>query len=383
MKYLIIITLIIFSSILMNQVSAKLKFPSVVGQLVAGVILGPAVLHLVKFNTFINYFFNLGVIILMFITGLESNLKLLKKYLKPSLTVAFMGVLFPMIIMPIIGYFIRLSLAQMFFLGVTFSATSVSITVEVLKEMKQLCSREGTTILGASVADDVIAVVLLSLVSIVSHQNIGGSLIPSQDLGLLLTAQTVFFLIVYLLIRWIVPWLFKIFPLLSGKYSEVLMALVVCFGMSVLADTVGLSAITGSFFAGIAVGRTPCRKKAQAEVSSLGYLLFIPIFFISIGISMTLSGIVNHWCLLIILTIAAILTKLLGAGTGGLLSGFNKHSSLIIGSGMISRGEVALIIAQIGLTSHLISVNLYSTIISATIITTCLAPVLLRRVINN
>lgn len=383
MKYLIVITLILFSSILMNQVSAKLKLPSVVGQLVAGVILGPAVLHLVKFDTFINYFFNLGVVILMFIAGLESNLELLKKYWRPSLTVASMGVLFPMIVMPIIGYFIRLSLSQMLFLGVTFSATSVSITAEVLKEMKQLRSREGTTILGASVADDVIAVVLLSLISIVSHQNLGSSLIPSQDFKLLLMAQTFFFLVVYLLIKWIVPYLFKIFSSLSGEYSEVIMALIICFGMSAFADMVGLSAITGSFFAGIAVGRTRCRKRAQVEVASLGYLLFIPIFFISIGLSMTLSGIVNHGCLLIILTISAILTKLLGAGTGGLLSGFNRRGSLIIGSGMVSRGEVALIIAQIGLASHLISADLYSTIISAIIITTCLAPILLRRVIDK
>lgn len=382
MKFLLILTLIILSSTIARVISNWVKIPTVVGQLITGIVLGPAVLNWVRFDTFISYFFNLGVIILMFIAGLDSNLKLLRQYLRPSLIVASTGVLLPMITIPLIGRQIGLPIAKSLFLGVTFSATSVSITVTVLKGMKLLRSRAGTTILGAAVADDVMAVVLLSLVSIVTHQNLGNALIPSQDFIWLMAAQVIFFSVIWLLIRWFVPWLFRRLPLSLNNYDPTLLALGMGLFLSWLASSIGLSAITGSFFAGIAIGQTNFRQKVQRETSSLGYLLFIPVFFVSIGLSMTLSGITRHWLLLVIMTIAAVLTKWLGAGLGSLISGFNVRNSLIIGSSMISRGEVALIIAQLGLANHLLSANLYSIVICAVILTTSVAPLIMKVIIK-
>lgn len=383
MNDLKILILVLVGSLLMNQFTAYLRIPTVVGQLVAGIILGPAVLNWVHFNNLIGSFFYLGVILLMFLAGLESDLQLLKRYLGPSLLVATCGVALPMLVMPLIGHGIGLPLSQNLFLGVTFAATSVSITVEVLKEMKLLRSRAGTTILGASVADDVMAIVLLSLVSIVAHQNLGQTIVSSQHFGELLGLQIIYFGLLYIIVCWGAPKFFQMLPHLAGKYDVVILSLILCFGLAYLAELVGLSGITGSFFAGIAISETHLKESVQVPVDALGKLLFIPVFFISIGLKMTLSGIVDHWGLLIALTIAAVLTKFFGAGLGGFLAGFKRHSAALIGSGMVSRGEVALIIAQIGLVGHLITPNLYSTIIAAIIITTCLAPLLLKTCVKD
>lgn len=143
MKMLLVICLILTFAIVMRQLSLRLGLPTVVGELIAGVLLGPAILNWVQYNGIISEFANLGVICLMFIAGLESDLKLLERYFKPSIVVASVGAMFPMIAFPIIGYLAGLSISKALFLGVTFSATSVSISVEVLVEMHRLKTKEG------------------------------------------------------------------------------------------------------------------------------------------------------------------------------------------------------------------------------------------------
>ena len=383
MKNLIVLLLVLVGTTIMSQLSLRLELPTVVGQLIAGVVLGPAFLNWIQPSTFVTDLANLGVILLMFIAGLESNLQLLKRYLKPSVIVASCGVLLPMVIMPLIGEQIHLSLAKALFLGVTFSATSVSISVEVLQEMGQLKTQAGTTILGAAVADDVISVVLLSLVGTFTHENVSGSAIQNWGIWPAALCQILYFILIWWFVKTGVRILFRITGYLLVARIKAILGLLVCFGLATLAEVTGLSSITGAFFAGIAVGQTKARSAVSRQILPLGNLIPIPVFFISIGLNMTLSGIVRNWGLLIVLVIAAVLTKLFGAGIGALTCRYSLRKSAVVGAGMISRGEVALIIAQLGYQSRLLSVGIYSTVVSAVILTTILAPVMLKSLVTS
>lgn len=236
--------------------------------------------------------------------------------------------------------------------------------------MNQLTSQEDITILGAAVADDILSVILLSVFT---------SGMASSKIGSMLILQILFFIILLVSIRWIIPKLMDLSAVFEIPVSEIIMALILCFGLSYVADLMGLSAVIGSFFAGIAVGQTDYKKIINKGIQPIGYGLFIPVFFISIGLNVTFKGIIDDFLLFIILTIVGIISKTIGAGAGAKLFGFSNHSSLMIGFGMVSRGEMALIIAQIGFQSHLLSIDRYSAVISAIFVCTLIAPFLLKK----
>ncbi|MCL0318336.1 cation:proton antiporter [Apilactobacillus xinyiensis] len=368
-----ILTLILFLSLLANYLCKKIQMPAVIGQMFIGIVFGPALFNIIKPSEFITIFAEIGVILLMFIAGLESNLSLLKKYFKPSMLVAIFGVIFPLIGMYLASYYHGLNVKDSMFVSVIFAATSVSISVEVLKEMGKLNSKEGITILGAAVADDVIAILLLSFASFfLGSQNSG-----SSNIVMVVLLQILFFILVLMFIKFGAKLMLSL--AYHFKINLTILSLAVCFLAAYLAELCDLSSITGAFFAGIAISQTPFKKKIRRNTETIGYSLFIPIFFVNIGLSLQFNGIFNQLLLLTTITILSIFTKLFGAGLGAKLSGFSLNSSTIVGSGMVSRGEVALIIAQIGLSRHLISENYYSVIIAAVVITTFLSPFILRQ----
>ena len=245
MSYLAVLCLILITTLLAGQLSRRIGLPAVIGQLLVGVLLGPAVLDWIKPGTFINDFSEIGVIILMFIAGLESDLDLLKKYLKPSIIVAVCGVILPIVLISGYGDLIGMSKSAYLFLGITFAATSVSISVEVLKELRVLDSVAGTTILGAAVVDDIVTVLALSL--LVSMTKASGAGVPKLPLGVSLILQLLFFGIIYLLVKYIAPILMRLSGRFTLNVSETTMSMIICLAMAVLADLVGLSAVLGSF----------------------------------------------------------------------------------------------------------------------------------------
>ncbi|GLB47107.1 sodium:proton antiporter [Philodulcilactobacillus myokoensis] len=377
MDNLLIICLVLLSTTIFGKISHAINMPPVVGELLSGVLLGPAILNWLHPNDLIYIFSDLGVIILMFIAGLESNLKLLKKYMKPSLTVAVIGVLLPLLSTYWIGRFFNLNFSSSIFLSIIFVSTSVSISAEILKEMHALNSSGGITILGAAVADDVIGIILLSVVS--SLLGTGGNNLFSNHLLLMIVIQIAYFVALVLMIKWIVPWVFSLLKHYQFESSVVILALIICFSFAYAAELIGISSITGAFFAGIAIAQTNQRKIVDQSLTIIGYDFLIPFFFISVGLEINLNGIENNLFFFLVLTILSVVNKLLGAGIGGYLSGFSISNSFMIGAGMISRGEVALIIAQMGLSNHLINNNLYSLAVSAIIMTTLISPLILRK----
>ena len=358
MSYLGTLSLVLITTALAGHFSRRIGMPAVIGELLVGIVLGPAVLGLVTNNSFVHTFSEIGVIILMFIAGLESDLELLKKYLKPAFS---------------------FSNEQAIFLGVTFAATSVSISVEVLKELHFLDSKEGTTILGAAVIDDILAVLILSvLVSIFSDVAAKSGGHVQSNIGLSLVLQALYFAGIYLLFKYIAPFLMGISEKLSLPSSVVLMSVFICMGMSYLAEEVGLSNVVGAFFAGVAVAQTPCKKEIDSNIEPIGYAVFIPMFFVSIGLNMTFDGFFKDLIFIIPLTILALLTKWIGCGFGAKILGMSMRSADIIGAGMVSRGEMALIIAQVGYEAKLLSSDFYSGVIIVIILTTVIAPFMLK-----
>nr|WP_234898058.1 cation:proton antiporter [Levilactobacillus tujiorum] len=361
----------------------RLGVPAVIGELLIGILIGPAILDWVQLNSLVNLFADIGVVILMFLGGLESNLDLLMKYLRPAIVVATLGVILPITLMGLVSWWWGFSALESLFIGVIFSATSVSISVAVLKEFHALSTREGATILGAAVADDIIGVILLSLmISLLASQGIKAA--GSQpNLAVVLIEQVAFFGGTYILVKWVAPYLMHLSERLVMASSVTIMSMVICLGMAWIADIVGLSGAIGAFFAGIAVAHTPYRAVLADHVEPLGNSIFIPVFFVSVGLNMTLDHMAENMGIIVILTILACLTKFLGCGLGAHWCGFDKISSSVIGTGMIARGEMGLITAQIGHQAGLLGNASYSAMILVIVLATVLAPLLLKQALKR
>lgn len=384
MEFLGTLCLVLITTSLAGHFSRRIGVPAVIGQLLVGILIGPAVLGWVHNNAFMHTFSEIGVIILMFIAGLESDLGMLKKYFKPALAVAFSGVVFPVVLIYFFGKLFHFSFEQAIFLGVTFSATSVSISVEVLKELKRLKSKEGTTILGAAVIDDIISVIILSvLVSMFSNVAKAQGGHHSSNLWMSFLLDALYFVMIFFLFKWIAPKMMRLGEHLKVASSVTLMSIVLCLGMAWLAEQVGLSDVVGAFFAGVAIAQTPYKQEVDSNIEPIGYAVFIPVFFVSIGLNMTFKGFFDDLIFIVSLTILALITKWLGCGLGAKVLGMNYDSMNIIGSGMVSRGEMALIIAQIGYEAHLLSSEYYSSVIFVIILTTLAAPFMLKAAIKR
>lgn len=384
MEFLGTLCLGLITTSLAGHFSRRIGIPAVIGQLLVGILIGPAVLGWVHNNAFMHIFSEIGVIILMFIAGLESDLEMLKKYFKPALAVAFSGVVFPVVLIYFFGKLFHFSFEQAIFLGVTFSATSVSISVEVLKELKRLKSKEGTTILGAAVIDDIISVIILSvLVSMFSNVAKAQGGHHSSNLWMSFLLDALYFVVIFFLFEWIAPKMMRLGEHLKVASSVTVMSIVLCLGMAWLAEQVGLSDVIGAFFAGVAIAQTPYKQEVDSNIEPIGYAVFIPMFFVSIGLNMTFKGFFDDLIFIVSLTILALITKWLGCGLGAKVLGMNYDSMNIIGSGMVSRGEMALIIAQIGYEAHLLSSEYYSGVIFVIILTTLAAPFMLKAAIKR
>lgn len=379
MSFIATLAIILLVTQVVSHFSMRIGIPDVIGQIVVGIVMGPAVLGWITQTHMITEFQEIGVIILMFIAGLESDLSLLKKYLKPAIVVAVMGMLLPIVVMGIASDLYGMQWFESLFIGVIFSATSVSISVAVLRDYNQLGSKEGATILGAAVADDIGGVFLLSI--LISMMN--GQSGKQMSLPLVIVLQIIFFGGTYFLVRWLAPYLMEISSDLLTTAAPSVIAMILCLGMAALADAVHLSGAVGSFFAGIAIANTKKKALINQSFVPIGYAMFIPIFFVNVGLSMRFDHFVDSLWFIVMMTVLACLTKLFGCGGGAKLTGFNLDSSYIIGSGMIARGEMSLITAQIGFQAHLLSEKYYSDIITVIVLATILAPFILKHSLHR
>lgn len=374
------IALMLFAALISGTMFRKIGLPAVVGQLIVGVLVGPAILNLVQPTTHIEFLADIGVMSLMFIAGLESDLHLLKKYLTPALMVALFGAIIP------VGAFywfgtqvLHLATAPSIFLGIVFAAMSTSITVDVLKQYGQLKSKNGMTILGAAIFDDVFAISLLSifLVFVTSATTVEGGH-GSMGIGATLGLQVLFFILMFGVIRFIATPVMHWFERLDFPYSQLVGAFVMMWTLAGVAEAFGLSNIIGAFFSGVAIAQTKVAKEVEEATNIISYSFFIPIFLVSVGLHVKLYSIDNMILPIILATILAVITKLVGSGLGAKLSGYSWRDSAIIGSGTVPRGEFSIVIAQIGLSAGVISTGMHSMLLIVIILATIIGPLLLR-----
>lgn len=416
--YLWQLALILASTKLFGLVTKRFKMPQVVGALLAGLILGPAILGnllngvvigghnlgaLTLYQTpFIDHMAEIGVIVLMFCAGLETDINELKKCGLASFIIAMLGVIVPLIGGGAFTYWFleegwidpskSASLfMQAVFVGVVLTATSVSITVETLQEMGKLKTASGNAILGAAIIDDILGIIALTIV--ISLGAKGGSGSESTPLGIVLLKIVLFFVFVAVF-GYIIYKLYKKWCEHDGKgmHRHAIMAFVICLLMSFAAEYFfGVADITGAFFAGVIISMTQKDQFIASKFDVIAYMLLSPIFFASIGLKVDGKAVASMSLLIVVyavvLTIIAIITKVIGCGLGAKVCGYKNYQCLRIGVGMISRGEVALIVANKGIEAGLMSSELVAPVIIVVIATTIITPIILKpvfmRSVNN
>jgi monovalent cation:proton antiporter-2 (CPA2) family protein len=370
------ILIILIATKLAGEVSVRLGQPAVLGKLIIGIIIGPAVLGWIEKTEIIDQISEIGVLLLMFIAGLETDIKALNQNRNSSIGVAVGGIIFPLIGGYLAGLAIGMNQSHALFLGLLLSATSVSISVQTLKELGQLKSRESTTILGAALVDDILVVITLAvMMSFLTAEEI--------SLGMVIGKKFMFFVAVGLIGWKVVPWMMRKLAPLRVSESVISAALIICFFFAYLAEKLGVAGIIGAFAAGISISQTQYKQEVEQKIEPIAYAFFVPVFFVSIGLSVSFTGIGNQVWMIAGLTVIAIITKLIGGGLGAKLTGVSNRSALRIGAGMVSRGEVALILAAIGLESHLLKNEYFTAIIIVVIFTTLVTPPMLKRLFTT
>ncbi|REE56422.1 sodium/proton-potassium antiporter GerN (CPA2 family) [Paenibacillus taihuensis] len=370
------LVIILIASKLAGHISVRLGQPSVLGKLLIGIMLGPAVLGLIHETEVLKEISKIGVILLMFIAGLETDLAEFKRTGKSAAYVGISGIIVPFGLGYLTGTMLDMKAAESIFLGLLLSATSVSISVQALKEMGSLKSPEGSTILGAAVIDDVVVVIALAFVMSFT----GGDV----NLGLVLVKKGVFFAVAFLFSWLAVPWFLRKFSTLRVTETVISAGLVLCFSYAYFAEYTGVADIIGAYIAGVAISTTEFKHQVFEKVESISYSIFVPVFFTSIGVAVEFHGLTaSSYVLIVVLSLIAIVSKLVGASIGAKLSGFRWRSALGIGAAMVSRGEVALIIASIGLEAALITKSLFAVIVVVVLVTTIGTPPMMKVFFKN
>lgn len=415
LQLLLLLAIIILVSKVAGHLSRLCGQPVVFGEILAGLLLGPSLLRIFDWPIFANSpvvgsttllqsevhtLAAIGVLLLMFVAGLETNLQQMRRVGNVAFWAAIMGVVLPLGFGVIFSRIFGLNWSESMFIGAVLTATSVSISAQTLMELGHMRSREGLTILGAAVIDDVLGIIVLSFVIAFSavgasgHAKLpdiiaerlqhllhfdGGALL---SISLVVLLMLVFFALAYYLAS---RFFGKVLVWADGLHaSHPVAAAAICliFLFAVGAEYIGqVAAITGAYLVGVFVGQTRYREEIEHAIHPFTYALFVPIFFMSIGLSANARLLTRESLLFtLVIVIVAILTKIIGCGLGARYSGFSKVEAVRVGVGMISRGEVGLIVAQVGLSAAIVRQTEYAAIVIMVLATTILTPLLLRLV---
>lgn len=378
-KTLLDIFIILIFTKVGGLISRKFKMPEVLGSLIAGVIIGPAVLNLVQYDNNIKLLSNLGVIMLMFLAGIETDIDKFKKAGFSSFIIACCGVIIPLILGTLNAFLFFHNFFENIFIGTILTATSVSITAETLTEMGKLNTKAGINILGAAVIDDILGLALISFIFALSK---------SQS-----SIAFIFPLIFKISLFCIISVLAIIFvPKIADKYSDyikpsgTLITFIIAFGLifAFFAERTGIAGITGAFMAGLAISAFPYKIYVKRNIKTISLSFLSPIFFASVGIEANFKGLnLETFLITLLMFFTAVMGKIIGCGGAARILKMGKRESLEIGAGMVSRGEVAIITANIGLQNHIISEEVFIPTLIVVILTTIITPVLLKLSFSN
>jgi Kef-type K+ transport system membrane component KefB len=377
-----LLSVILLSAKLAGYVSSRLGQPSVLGELLVGILLGPSLIDILNLP-FLEHSLaetiaelgELGVLLLMFIAGLELHLDELTRNTRVAGYAGFLGVLVPTLTGWGAGRLFGMDNAASIFLGLTLGATSVSISAQTLMELKVLRSRVGLSLLGAAVFDDILVILSLSIFLAVETGagSLGGILWILVRMVAFLALSAGFGL-------WVLPRMMRRIARLPVSQGVLTLALVVMLAYGLAAELLGgMAAITGAFIAGLMMARSGEREHLEHGIHALAYGLFVPVFFINIGLSVNARTLQIEMLLFtLVITLTAIFGKWLGSGIGARLGGLNLRESLQLGAGMVSRGEVGLIVASVGIQEGLVASDEFSAIVAMVLVSTVVTPPILR-----
>lgn len=469
LQLLLLLTIIIFTAKYAGYLSVRIGQPAVFGKIALGLLLGPTLLDIVNWHLGGLYFFGgldhlsheavaslpfaqqiadavnnghetgglilmhtvhsfaeIGVLLLMFMAGLETDLKQMMKVGKVALYAALGGVIFPMLAgigsgVAFTAFGLHFNIYECIFIGTILTATSVSISAQTLMELKVLKSKEGSTILGAAVIDDVVGIIILSFVIAFKPPSGGAGAASNEKLldwimqglvsfgvgdgaasiiriVLLVVMMVGFFLIAVSADKWFIRPMVRRFermPVTQGLLAGVLM---VGLLYAWAAEWIGnVAAITGTYLCGVLLAQTDMRHAIEEKLHTLTYAFFVPVFFVNIGLHANARPIFaplahaaqmsrEEWLILaftFVICVLAVITKVLGCQLGASIGGFNKQESLRVGVGMISRGEVGIIIALVGLNAGIIDSEVFSIMILMVLVTTLVTPLWLKGVFKG
>ena len=359
-----------------DELFRRLRQPTIVGEILAGVLVGPAVLGLVDPGEVLQVFAELGVVFLLFWVGLETKLSDLREVGATALSVGVLGVVVPFAGGVGLGLALGLSTAAALFLGAALVATSVGITSAVLIELDVLDRRTSRTILGAAIVDDILALLLVAVAA-------GVAAAGGIDVGsIAITAAIAIAFIGFVALGG--TKLLEARPALlqAPRFSEspLLPAVIICLGLAAFASQIGLAAIIGAFLAGMVIAETRDHSPIRAEVEPL-YAFFPPFFFAFIGLELSLAALADGGVLLLLagVTALAVATKFGGAYLGAIRMG--RRDAAFVGVGMVPRGEVGIIVAGIGNATGTIDAELFAVVVAMSVLTTLIVPPVLRRMV--
>lgn len=393
LQLLLLLAVVVSAAKLAGALANRVGQPAVFGEILIGLVLGPTVLNILGWPVFatpaeasagstallpvLRDLSEIGVVLLMFVAGLETDIVGLRRVGKVALWSAFGGVVLPFVGGAAVAVAFGLPLYwQGIFVGAILTATSVSISAQTLIELGALRSREGSTILGAAVIDDVMGIIVLSVVVAGARASAGG--VDVSQIVIVAVRMAAFFVVAVMAGRWL-PHVFRWASALGVGQAVLAAAVVLAFLYAWTAEYLGgVAAITGAYIAGVLVAQTEFKTQVDAGIHPLTYSMFVPVFFIGIGLQANGRELGDRAAFAVVLVVVAIVTKAVGCGVFARLFGFTAKESVRVGVGMISRGEVGLIVAGYGLTNGLIDRNVFSASVIMVLVTTMVTPPMLR-----
>lgn len=383
---LLLLGIIVFSAKAAGLASTRLGQPAVLGELLAGLVLGPTIINLLGYPDFaaahvgemVVQLGELGVIFLMFVAGLEVELEEMLKSGRVAVLAGVFGVIIPLILGMLASIAFHYPLLNSLFIGLVLTATSVSISAQTLLELGVLRSKEGLALLGAAVVDDVLVILVLSIFLALTGEAEAGA----GTIGVVVLRMVLFLVVATGIGIFVIPHLANWVNDLPISEGVMAFVIIVTLLYAWSAEVVGeIAAITGAFIAGIAFARSAVRHTVEEGMHTLTYAFFVPIFLISIGLNANARAISAEGILFTVaIIVVAIVGKVIGGWFGSRVTGFTSRESLRVGIGLISRGEVGLIVASIGLSKGLIDQTLYSMMVVMVLATTLVTPFFLRMV---
>jgi Kef-type K+ transport system membrane component KefB len=356
-------------------IAKKMGQPKILGQILGGVIIGPSVLGFVEHTTFISNLAEIGVILLMFLAGLETEYEKLKSSFEQSAWIALGGISIPFILGFLGMVLVKdgVTIQEAVFVGVILTATSMGITIQTLSELGRLKSSFGMSVVGATIIDDVAGVIILAITLGIFGKS-------SSSVSLLLIKIALFFILLMWLGKVIGTLISKNTAFLDKVKSQYLLSgsFFLALLFAIFAQEFGMAAVIGAYFIGVIISRTQLKHRVIGEIDKFGTGLFIPIFFVNIGLSIDLGQIGNHLGMALMITIVGIVSKIIGSGLGAKISGYKNGECLQIGMSMVPRAEVTLIIANLGLSAGIIDTGVFMGVVLLVITSSVMTPIMIK-----